>query len=306
MKPRQFALALLFLFFTPSAVVLANAARPDEYKRIAVAPSAADPSVENWDTPSEITYATGTPGKILLWLAGTGGTPAHGPARFFGQALARGYRVISLSYITRPAVAQICRGAILEKNPDCAAQFRQKRLFGTGAFDEISDTPQDAIVPRLTSLLIYLARTDPGGDWSAYWADGKVDWSKIAVAGQSQGGGMAEYLGKTFRVDRVLAFSGGWDFSAPHQIANWYSTPNATPADRWYATYHVREAKAGPLAEIYRALDVPPDHVHALDLPLRSEQPKAGGGRRNPYHGEGIRNPAYAPVWDAMLGSGAT
>lgn len=279
-----------------------------QYTTIRVRPSVTDTAIHSWDTTHAVFYdAKAKANKILLFLAGTNGTPNHVPADFLKTALDQGYRVIALSYITAPGVSQVCVGQVLNTDVDCAAEFRRRRIYGDNDFSRISDQPQDAIVPRFVHLLKWLASHDASGDWQQYLTpDGsKPQWTRIAVAGQSQGGGMAEFLGQYEVLARVISFSGGWDYSNSREkaMAGWYSRPAVTPLQDWYVTYNVREAAADQLQRICAALHVPEAHVFALDKPLLRAPP--AGKRGNPYHPDGIHNPAYKAIWITMLGSGA-
>ena len=307
------AAVLACMALVPAAEAAVHPAPPFDMhflRKLAVKPSAADPAITQWDTPSRVYYDRRVAGNdILLFLTGTSGTPDAQPGAFFHAANVQGYRIVSLSFISEPAVAQVCVGRELARDRDCALHFRMRRLFGEGTFRAIPDTPQDAIVSRFTKLLQYLVRNDPAGQWQLYLKDGQPDWSRIAVAGQSQGGGMAELLGQRFDLARVVSFSGGWDLSsAPpkERIATWYDRPAATPADRWFGTYHVREPAAKLLARIYRALKIPATHIFAL-----KREPDFAHWR-NPqhlpkwvrYHTEGIDDNFYEPMWKVMLGDG--
>jgi hypothetical protein len=90
---------------------------------------------------------------------------------------------------------------------------------------------------------------------------------------------MAEFISQRQVVARVIAVSGGWDFSAPKEIATWYSAKAATPLARWYGAYNVAKPMATTLARTYTALGIPAEHSFALSLPVRA-------GRQ--AHGEGI------------------
>ena len=273
------------------------------YKTIKVKPSQADPAVHAWDSVHIVYYDTAIKNnKILLWLTGTNGSTNNVPAAFFSTALSRGYRIVALSFMSVPGVSQVCVGKRLNKDVDCAAEFRRKRVYGDNNFSGISDEPQDAFIPRLVKLLQYLSKNDVAGNWSQYLDNnGKPAWNKIAIAGQSQGGGMAEFIAKNEHVARVISFSGGWDYSDSKSktIAGWYSEKFVTPLDNIYATYNVNEKAAEPLAEICKTMKLPADHVFALNGALLRES-----NNDNPYHGDGIKNPAYKPVWLKMLGSG--
>ena len=66
--------------------------------------------------------------------------------------------------------------------------------------------------------------------------DGQPVWSRIVVAGHSQGSGHAAYLGKMFEVDKVLMFSGPQDYLDDlGEPAPWQARPSATPPSRFFA-----------------------------------------------------------------------
>lgn len=277
------------------------------YRSLRVKPSETDATIKAWDTTHVVYYDPTIPSnRILLWLAGTNGTPLNVPAELFNTALAQGYRVIALSYLTVPAVSQVCVGNALNSNANCAEEFRRKRIYGDNTFTSIDDQPQDAIISRLSKLLQWLNTHDASGKWSSYLAANGTTpkWSAIAVSGQSQGGGMAEFIAQRESVARVVSFSGGWDYanSREKKIAGWYSKTSVTPMERWYATYNVNEIAAAQIREISNALRIPSGQIFALDKPLMN--PNAAAGAANPYHGDGIRNVAYKSVWQRMLGSG--
>jgi hypothetical protein len=178
---------LLQAFLLPWA-----AAEPVE---LSVKPSQTDAAIVQGDDPHVVRYeSTCKSANLLLFLPGTNGEPSAGPIEFYRTAVAQKYRLISLSYIDTPAVAQVCTAA--RGDPLCAEKFRQKRVFGEDITALISDTPADSIVNRLTKLLQYLAATDASGGWSQYLYNGRPQWERIAVAGQSQGGGMAAFIAK--------------------------------------------------------------------------------------------------------------
>lgn len=270
-----------------------------EMMRLDVRPSTTASDIQVADAPHMVLFDTSKAnGNLLLWLPGTFGSPRIGAQLNFPQfAALQGYRVVMLSYITGQGVSNICVGKNLRGNRACAEDFRRKRIFGDGGFSLIADQPQDAIVHRLGKLLQQLAQTRKDEHWEQYLnADGSPRWERIAVAGQSQGGGHAAFIAKDKAVARVVMLSGGWDWSAPGEIADWYAKPSATPPERWYAAYHVEEPTAATMAEISRALRIPASNGNAMDKPVR-------GARA---HGEGLSNPAYQPWWQDALGQGAT
>lgn len=296
----------MILMWVPLMIVAQKNIDSTVYKTIKVKPGTLDRSVHLADEPHIVYYDPAVKNnKVLLWLTGTGGTTSHVPVDFLTTALESGYKVIAVSFITTPAVSEVCTGDTLNLYPDCASEFRRMRIYGTPRFSLIQDQSQDAIVPRLVKLLQYLSDNDPQGNWSDYLKGKVPDWTKIAIAGQSQGGGMAQFIANSASVYRVISFSGGWDYSDSEnrKIAGWYYRKNATPEKNLYAVYHVNELAAQSLKEICTALKIPKDHIFALDKPISFQESELKN-KRNPYHGQGIRNVVYKPIWKTMLGSG--
>lgn len=177
------------------AVVLAVSVAPcasATVDRQDVQPSATDSTISAGTQP-HIVYSerASAPGPLLVFIPGTGGkTPktAETEQAFIGTALAHGYRVIILSYIDTPAIAQVCTKRVLANDPACAEQVRQKRAFGDDTTARIDDAPQDAIVHRLNALIRYLAAHNAGDHWEQYLAGERLNWRAIVLSGQSQGG----------------------------------------------------------------------------------------------------------------------
>ncbi|HEY1091778.1 MAG TPA: hypothetical protein VGE47_11840 [Burkholderiaceae bacterium] len=260
-------------------------------QRLLIAPHDTDARLSGSEAPHLVVYDPEEADKpdqpLLIWLPGTHGKPASGPAPFFDTVRKQGYRLLGIAYKTELGVSNVCKGVQLQMHKDCAEQFRQQRVWGDSESHVIDDKPEDAIVPRLVKLLQHLAKTAPTGGWDQYLKDGEPRWERILLAGQSQGGGMAGFLAQTRSVAGVLMFSGGWDQGRRGDIADWYRRPSKTPAERWFATYHLDEPMGSTMARIYRALGVPPEHISALKLPVQGAN----------AHGEAIHNLAYRPLW---------
>ncbi|WP_405562275.1 BPSS1187 family protein [Polaribacter sp. Asnod6-C07] len=269
---------------------------PKEYKVLKVKPSDTDAKITEANSPHLVAYnPKSKQGKLFFFMPGTGGIALRGPKKLFATAVSQGYHVINISYINRPAVAQICRGENLANNTKCTSEFRTKRIYGDNDFSLIDDKPHDAIVSRLTKLLIYLSKNDKEGNWDAYLEDGKPKWSEIAVSGQSQGGGMAAFIAQEHLVARVIDFSGGWDYAAKNEIAKWYFNKSVTPTNLWYGTFHVTEPKAKTIKETYDALGIPENHIYPFNLAV----PEGKKG-----HSNGVRNIGYKAQWIELLGKG--
>jgi pimeloyl-ACP methyl ester carboxylesterase len=261
-------------------------------QRLLIAPHATDERLSDTDAAHLVIYEVGAEdAPLLVWLGGTGGKPVSGPRHFYETALQQGYRLVALSYVNTPAVSQVCVGATLRAQPNCAGRLRQHRAWGEPQTSLVADRPEDAIVPRLTRLLRHLARSDAAGRWDQYLDGDALRWERLVLAGQSQGGGMAAFIAQTRRVAGVIMFSGGWDHGPGGDIAQWYARGSETPPQRWHGTYHVQEVQAATMESIYQRLGLPASQIHGLALPVQGGQP----------HGEGIHNPVYRPLWQQML-----
>ena len=278
------ALACLLL----AAGSLAQAAE----QRLLVPPRLTDERLAEADPPHLVVNDPDKPAaQLLVWLPGTGGAPATGPRRFFDTVLRQGYRLVALSFINTPAVSQVCTGPTLRAQPACAGQMRQQRVWGEPQTRLIADRPEDAIVPRLTRLLQHMARSDAAGGWAQYLDGNEPRWARITLAGQSQGGGMAAYLAQTREVAGVVMFSGGWDARPGGESAHWYGRPSVTPLQRWHGSFHADEPQAAAMDRIYKRLGLPAAQIHTLAEPVEGRS----------AHTEGVTNPAYQALWEAML-----
>jgi predicted esterase len=234
---------------------------------------------------------TGPGANLFVFLTGTGGRPP-GPTPFLHVAADAGYRVISLDYNDEPAIAVFCP----PKPQACSGNFRRMRIYGDGISVDPSfdNTSAESIVNRLVKLLAYLDRQDPQQGWGGYLDNGAPNWERIALAGQSQGAGMAAYIAKQHVVGRVILFSSPWDFVRSNgnvrTLAPWIATPSKTPPDRWFGGYHARENEAELLAKSYAALRIPPDNIRIFKGDLSASQTQV---QDNPFHGEGLSNPVY-------------
>lgn len=259
-------------------------------------------------------------GRLFVMLPGSLASP-----RFYRDIVRtgppRGYHAIGLAYVNDRAVNLICAGSI---DPDCTAHVRREVIFGEPASPFVDVDRANSIIGRLVALLAHLDQRHPGEGWGQFLAGGEPDWSKITVAGHSQGGGNAAYLAKFVRLDRAVMFAAPGDGVGPGTLAPWLSLPSMTPAERLYGFMHVEDDLV-PLARVLSAWSAmglgafgPPASVDGAAAPwggsrqlLTSAQPRGQpGGPFSPTHGapvvdavtpvDGEGRPVYRPVWIAM------
>jgi hypothetical protein len=116
--------------------------QPDRVVHI-VLPQQADPTVQHFLERNVALFDRGaSAGELLVYLPGTGGNALEA-GLFLSAAADAGYHVIGQQYNTTPPGTAFCETAA---EPDCFANFREKRSWGDDAPPKIDDLPQEAIV----------------------------------------------------------------------------------------------------------------------------------------------------------------
>lgn len=174
-------------------------------------------------------------GKLFVMLPGTGAIP-----RFYREIVrtgaTRGYHGIGLTYPNEIAVGDRYAPS---PDADCPGKVRREVITGEDTSGIIAVPRAESIAARLISLLGHLQRNHPGEGWGQFLVGGQPDWSKIVVAGHSQGGGHAGFMAKLFSLERTVMFASPGDTAvAPGSPATWYALPNLTPLSRQYGFTH--------------------------------------------------------------------
>lgn len=237
------------------------------------------------------------------------------------HAARRGYPAIGLRYPNSWTVNSLCSSST---DPDCFEKVRMEILDGTDRTDILSITEANSITNRLVKLLQYLESEFPDDDWGRFLsAGGDVMWSKILVAGHSQGAGHAAMVAHVHRVVRVAMFAGVTDYSTySGEPPAWLSDAGATPIDVHYGFGHTQDSLVpeSRLIEIWTALGLAemgqPVNVDGASPPFGNShmlfttaQPAAVGSYQ--FHNSVIMDdytprrvddtPLFAEVWDLML-----
>ena len=177
-------------------------------------------------------------GKLFVFLPGTGGVPSN-QQRILGTAAARGYHAVGLTYPNATAVGALCADDV---DPDCFWDVRREVITGLNTSVRVQVSPANAIVNRLEKLLAYLHAQHPVEGWGQFLVAGTIDWSRVTLAGHSQGGGHVGVLAKLVALDRAVYFSSPADWrQVADAPATWLSRPNVTAASRQYAFIHEQD-----------------------------------------------------------------
>jgi len=278
-----------------------------------ILPSDTDPRIRNYNGDGWFHWvfrAPGVPdnGKLVVFLPGTNGK-GHPPQDFSKMAAKEGFPVLGLAY---PSLVSI---SVLDgdRNPSAFARARNNIINAETPFGRFRTEQPDCIRSRLHHLIHFLAERQPGEGWGKYLLpDGAIDWSRLILVGQSQGGGHALFMGMEHSVERVLMFGAPKDFNKfHHEPAAWYRRPSATPLNRLFSYVH-REDRQGctypEQLENYRAVGLLPKYriVNADE-----SQPPYGGTHlftatrlfqtSKEAHGYPLFNAVNMPVWKYML-----
>lgn len=252
-------LSLLLLFCLPSLQAQTDPQTSSAREGLAIRPSTTDAAIKDFDEPHWVYVnrdivlrkEASLPAdrhELLLWLPGTRppgmAAPPPGPPRagasdaFCELAADLGYHVIALTYPNALSAAK-CRN---DPEPTAFEDFRLALIAG-GASKHVTVQRVDSIENRLIKLLQWLAEKRAREGWSQFLTqDGTIRWPRVAVVGQSQGGGHAALIGIHHEVSRVVCFGSPKDYSlALKASAAWYQKQSATPKDRFYAFNHEQD-----------------------------------------------------------------
>lgn len=266
--------------------------------------------------PAKFVAADAEPsdGKLFVFFPGTGARPDD-YTNLIENAAANGYTAIGLSYRNEIAVRSLCTlGGPGAGDPDCQEKVRTEIITGEDSSELVDVSFSDSITHRLTELLDYLAVTDGSADWGGFLIDGAPNWSSIAVAGHSQGGGHAAFLGKLEQVDRSILFSST-------ENADWTRKPGITASQRYFGFAHSLEQPYTSIINSWASLALPGQLENIDDgAPTNGSQRLftsrplcSGSSTDSAYHQctssdaftprDDIGAPVFTDIWDLLLTS---
>lgn len=286
-----------------------------------VLPSVTDAGINTFDTPHGVYFNSSaqSKNKLVVFIPGTNGNGMG--AKLFSQVAANeGFHVVSLSYPSSVA-ATICHS---QTDENCFENFRREIIEGKDLSTLIEVNRANSIENRLQKLVIYLKKNFADENWGQYLTkDEEIDWEKLILSGQSQGGGHAPLMAKFHKVSRVIMFSSPKDYDTNNEKpAKWYGE-GKTPLKNYFAFNHVQDKqgcnyieqleilKTLGLYQFGEPVDVdkiaPPFNNSRIlitnypDKPLTSIEAHTSlmGDGRTPLDKDGI--PYFKPVWIYML-----
>ncbi|HEY0259596.1 MAG TPA: hypothetical protein VGC18_07080 [Lacisediminihabitans sp.] len=181
-------------------------------------------------SPNSFNYAQHATrrGPLLLFLPATRAQPGNYRA-FLAAASSLGYHVLALDYWNRGrSVTRTCT-----TDASCYTSVQRNRFDGSDPTRFSDVDPANSVLSRLRDALDYLRGHDSDGGWSRYSTGPHIHWSRIVLAGHSQGGGESAYIAHRHRAHGVLMFSSPVDTDSGI-AASWMHRRGATPPTAMY------------------------------------------------------------------------
>lgn len=281
-----------------------------------ISPVAADPQVSTAleahvaINPSASVSATN---KLFVFLPGTTGIPDY-YRLILRSGASRGFHALGLNYPNSEAVGVIC----LAEDTSCFWDVRREVITGVDHSNLVNVDSANSIATRVAKAVAYLNTNYPNEGWGQYVSGGTPVWSKIIVAGHSQGGGHAGVMTKLYSLSRAVYFSSPPDWSVrANAPASWTTMSNVTPTSSQYAFGNVNDTlvQYSELSVIWQSMGLP-----ALGAAVSVDATTSYGGTHllttavpgtgnstSPTHGSTVRDeptpknssgaPIFDPVW---------
>ena len=221
-------IALVWIAFAVATGVQAQLCDSSTITQKTIRASQTDPKIA-WElSGSQVLFHSSCPtrGKLLLYLVGSfDGT--NQTFKFGTLAAQMGYHVIILKYENSVAAQSACANS---SNSSCYEDFRKEIIYGVESSTAVDVDSIHSVVNRVNRLLEYLNQNFANEQWDQFLVGQEVDWTKVTVAGHSQGGGHAAYIAQEELVDRAIFFAGPNDYSSYFSgPASWLSKSFQTP-----------------------------------------------------------------------------
>lgn len=242
--------------------------------------------------------------KLVFMITGTGSHATS--ALHMDSCIAElGFHAISIDY-PNEMNSICCKNS---QDSTCFNRFREEIVTGHPLSEMTSVDTINSIVNRFTQLLLYLKANDPEGKWDEYVQDGHPVWSRIILAGHSQGSGNASFLGKLVAADRVLLFAGPQDYLAGFgRPAGWLSHRGQTSPARYFSFLNSNDPFniSNQMANDMQLMGMQAADTLHVDINrsvsgspriLITDRPAANGESAH----NSVLDPAYIKVWEYML-----
>jgi hypothetical protein len=174
---------------------------------------------------------------LFVFLPGTTGFPSVYKL-IVNKAASLGYHAIGLMY---PNNSDLYVASATSTDLSEFGKCRQEIFDGTDQTTGVSVNSANCIKNRLYKLLVALQQQHPTQNWQQFISGSEVNWSKLTIAGHSQGGGHALYIAKKVSVERAISFASiDWN-NTLNQSASWVFETGSTPISKCYSFNSTRD-----------------------------------------------------------------
>ena len=204
-----------------------------------ILPSSTDPAINSFNNEHYVNVDTRTTlkNKLFVFLPGTTGFPSVYKL-IVNKASSLGYHAIGLMY---PNNSDLYVASATSSDLTQFGKCRQEIFDGSDQTPGVSVDASNCIKNRLYKLLVTLQQQHPNQNWQQFISGTEVNWSKVTIAGHSQGGGHALYIAKKVSVERAIAFSSiDWNTTLG-QSAVWVFEAGSTPISKCYSFISTRD-----------------------------------------------------------------
>ncbi|MCB9646645.1 MAG: hypothetical protein H6730_08660 [Deltaproteobacteria bacterium] len=209
-------------------------------------------------------------GQLLVYLNASGSSPGRQIAdptlNFYDAGASGGLHVLALAYRSDAVLGLVCGD-----DGACYGAARAAVLTGAaapGTPARLADIVEDeGVLFRLDAALRLLAARRPGRGWGRFLANSgaatpaeRIAWPRLLVAGHSQGGGHAAFLGTRYPVHRVIQLASTCDaaLGAPAPWTHSDGTWATDPAARYFGLAVARDAICSAHAAVWQVMGMDP------------------------------------------------
>lgn len=217
-------------------------AAPNLYEYL-IAPSATNANITLYNSNHYVSVDTRTTlkNKLFVFLPGTTGSPEFYKL-IVKKAAALGYHAIGLMY---PNGGEMYTAASTNTDNTLFGRCRQETFDGSDQTLVLSVNSNNCIKGRLNKLLVYLKQKYPSLNFGQFINGSDVTWSKVTLAGHSQGGGHAFYIAKKVAVEKAISFASmDWN-TLLGKSADWVKQAGLTPVTKYYSVNSINDELFG-------------------------------------------------------------
>lgn len=216
-------------------------------------PKDTDPAISTALEPHFVSLDKRVTARRLLYLYLPGTTLTAATSKLhLREAAGAGFHVLGLTYPNEKSTNEYCATST---DRECYEKVHDEVITGAPTSDLITVSRADSIENRTIKALQYLAAHFPADGWDAYLdGSGQPVWSKVTLAGFSQGTTHAAYIAKDHAVHRLALYAGPQEILVGFQsLPAWISPAHATATSAMYGFVHVQDDGERKL-ECWRAL----------------------------------------------------